>query len=398
MATPPLKDASFACALSRRRSSTDAASEVAEQALEQLGAQPDLAFLFFTADHVADADQVARQLAERLQTDCLVGGSGESIVGGSTEVEGEPGMSLWLGSLPNTECIPTRLEFTRTPDGGRIVGWPDPLVDTWPEDSTLVILGDPFTFPADLLLERLLEDQPGIPIVGGMASAGQEPGRNRLILGAGCYADGAVGVRIAGGIRVQSVVSQGCRPIGEHFVITQSERNVIHSLGGLRAFDQLEKVFQTLSTTEQRSVQKGLHVGRVVTEYQDTFEQGDFLVRNVVNVDRDKGTIAIGDFVRPGQTVQFHIRDADSADGELRQLLAAAAERSTQPRAALLFTCNGRGTRLFPEPHHDAAAVQTACGPIPVAGLFAAGEIGPIGGKNFMHGFTASIAIFEATE
>jgi len=207
------------------------------------------------------------------------------------------------------------------------------------------------------------------------------------------FEQGAAVVLLQGGVQVKTVVSQGCRPIGQHFVITKAERNVIQQLGGVPAYRRLDELFQTLPTRDQKMVQHGLHVGRVVSEYQDKFEQGDFLIRNVVGVDPEEQTITISDYVRPGQTVQFHIRDADTADAELRQLLSRVENPTA---AALLFTCNGRGTRLFSEPHHDALAIKNAAGDIPLAGLFAAGELGPIGGKNFMHGFTASIALFQA--
>jgi small ligand-binding sensory domain FIST len=387
--------AAFASALSQNPDTLAAMQEVAAEALTQLGATPDLAFLFFSADHVSHAEEVAKQLADQLGTDCVVGCSAESIAGVNAEIEMEPAISLWLARLPGTTVQPLRLEFAKTHHGPGFVGWPDALREGWPSGATLMILGDPFSFPVDVLLEQMNDQQPGAPIVGGMASAAHEPGGNRLILGRGTHADGAVGVLIHGGVRVRTVVSQGCRPIGEHFVITKAERNVIHQLGGLPAYKRLEEVYITLPTTEQRMLQQGLHVGRVVSEYQDHFEQGDFLVRNVVGVDPEEGYIAIGDYVRVGQTVQFHIRDADSADGELKQLLAAAGKsQSAATSAALLFTCNGRGTRFFSEPHHDAGAIHQAFGSIPLAGFFAAGEVGPIGGRNFLHGFTASVALF----
>jgi small ligand-binding sensory domain FIST len=180
-------------------------------------------------------------------------------------------------------------------------------------------------------------------------------------------------------------------------VVTKAEQNIISELGGKPALEQLRAVFRTLAPEEEEMVQRGLHVGRAISEYRDHFGRGDFLVRNVVGADPQSGAIGIGDLVRTGQTVQFHVRDARTADEDLRELLAAG-DRNRPPLGALLFTCNGRGTRLFPAPHHDAQAVRQAFGEVPVAGLFAQGEIGPIGGQNFLHGFTASIALFEPDE
>jgi len=216
------------------------------------------------------------------------------------------------------------------------------------------------------------------------------------MLGEEEFRSGAVAVLVHGPVEIRAVVSQGCRPIGRHFVVTKAEQNVILELSGKPPLAQLQEVFDTLTPREQELVQSGLHVGRVINEYQETFGRGDFLVRNVVGADRKSGAIAIGDFVRPGQTVQFHIRDAETADEELRELLSAARDSGGgSPLGALMFTCNGRGTRMFSQPHHDAGALGEVLGGIPLAGFFAQGEIGPVGGHSFLHGFTASIALFS---
>ncbi|HMF13874.1 MAG TPA: FIST C-terminal domain-containing protein, partial [Gemmataceae bacterium] len=207
---------------------------------------------------------------------------------------------------------------------------------------------------------------------------------------------GAVAALIHGAVRISSVVSQGCRPIGQPFVVTRAEANVIHELGGVPPLVQLKEMFKTLTEREQQLVRHGLHVGRVLNEYQDEFHRGDFLVRNVIGADPQSGAIAIGDYVRPGQTVQFHVRDEETADEDLRHLLANSRKQAApQPRGALLFTCNGRGTRLFSSADHDALCIRKSLGEIPLAGFFAQGEIGPVTGKNFLHGFTASVAIFQ---
>ncbi|MBP85179.1 MAG: hypothetical protein CMJ64_00420 [Planctomycetaceae bacterium] len=384
----------FASALSTNPQSASAVAETAALIQEQLKIQPSLVVVFLSAHHAEAAKQIASELLAVFKTNNIIGCTGESIVGVGTEIEMEPAMSVWAACLPDTTVIPMQLEFVRT-EGGSIVGWPDDLPNEWPNDAALVVLGDPFSFPPELLLERTNEEHPGIPIIGGMASAASEPGDNRLICGEKAVAEGAVAVFVQGGVSVRTVVSQGCRPIGEHYVITKAERNAIQELGGVPAYQKLGQVFDTLPTREQQLLQRGLHVGRVVSEYQDTFEQGDFLIRNVMGIDQESGAIVIGDYVRAGQTVQFHLRDWETADVELKQLLGAAkGHDDSETAGALLFTCNGRGTRLFPEPNHDAEAIGDAYGQIPLAGFFAAGEIGPVGKKNFLHGFTASIAIF----
>ncbi|MDX1944507.1 MAG: FIST N-terminal domain-containing protein [Pirellulaceae bacterium] len=367
----------------------------AEEALAGLPGRPDLALVFCSARHAAAADRIASLACDTLQTEALLGCTGESIVANAREIEEEPAVAVWLAKWPGAKITPLSLQFERTREGGVIQGWPEDSAGDWPADTFLILLGEPFSFPTDHFLERLNEDRPGVPVVGGMASGAAEPGENRLLFGRQTLAEGAVAALVSGPVRVRTVVSQGCRPVGRPLVVTKAERNVIQELGGRPALLQLKEIFDVLPTRDQRLVQKALHVGRVVSEYRDHFEQGDFLVRNVVGIDPNTGAIAVGDYLRPGQTIQFHVRDQEAADGELKQLLAAARRESQQPAGALVFTCNGRGTRMFSGPNHDAGCLAEAFGPIPAAGFFAAGEIGPVGKQNFTHGFTASVAVFE---
>lgn len=386
----------FASAVSTQPDLGQALEQVCESALEQLQATPHLAVLFVSAEYPSPDDGLAARVSARLNTDLLLGGTGESIVGTGREIEGQPAVSLWLARMEGVRLVPMHLQLERTSDGASIVGWPDQLSEHWPTRATMLVIGDPFTFPADLMVERLNEDRPDLCVVGGMASGAAVPGESRLFLGHEVLKTGAVAVMLDGPVKATTVVSQGCRPIGHHLIVTKSEGNLIQELGGKPALLQLKSIFDTLATSEQQLVQRGLHLGRVVNEYQDRFTQGDFLIRNVLGIDPDTGSIAVGDFIRPGQTVQFHVRDHHTADEEMRQLLAAVrGDAWRSPLAGLLFTCNGRGTQLFPEPHHDARLVREYLGDIPLAGFFAAGEIGPIGGKNFMHGFTASLVLFE---
>lgn len=393
-------------AISTDANSRQAVQQACESAMSQVGGQsPDLAVVFASPHHGKAMADVVSLVRQTTGARTLTGCTGESIIGGGLEVEQQPALSVWLARLPDVEVTPFHLRFERTLDGGSFLGWPDVLMDMGSNRSpdlfhggAMLLLGDPFSFPADALLERINEDQPGLPVFGGMASGAASPGENRLILNDDVLEDGAAAVLIHGPVRVRGVTSQGCRPIGTHFVITKADRNVIYELGGAPAMVRLKEIFQTLPARDQQLVNGGLHVGRVMSEYQDTFEQGDFLIKNVIGIDPEAGAIAIGDYVRVGQTVQFHVRDEDSADAELQSLLAKAKGDVDAPAGALLFTCNGRGTRLFSTPHHDAEAVQSHFSqetPIPLAGFFAAGEIGPVGGKNHIHGFTASIALFS---
>jgi len=376
-----------ASALSTERNTEAAFRDVLDRVAEGLaGVEADFALAFTSAHHADRLADLWEGSKARSIAGHLLACTGESIVGEGREIEGSAAVSLWAIRLAGGRSQPVRLEFA----DGEFRGWPEDLDDG---RRTLLLLGDPFSFPADLLLQRLRADAPGVQIIGGMASAGQAPGQNRLLLDGKSFDGGAVGILIDSPTAVRSVVSQGCRPVGRTMIVTKAEGNLIRELGRRPALEALREMFEELPETDQGLARQGLHVGRVINEYQGTFTRGDFLVRNVMGADPN-GAIAIGDTVRVGQTVQFHVRDAESADEDLK-LLLGSARGDAPPAGALLFTCNGRGSRLFPEADHDAGVIRDVLGPIPVAGFFAMGEIGPVGGQNFLHGFTASVAIFE---
>ena len=390
-----MPDQNFASSLSTDPDWQTATSQVCGEVGGQLKNRANLAFLFISQDHADDAESISEQIRTATSCDTIIGCTGESIIGHKREIEEGPAISLWTACLPAVETVPMHLTYAKTSDGESILGWPDDTMEAWPTGSMFFLLADPFSFPTDALITQLNHKEPGIPVVGGNASGGQAADQNRLLLGDQVVSHGAVAVLLRGKTGIRTLVSQGCRPIGDHFVITRAEENVICELGGKPALLRLKQIFDTLPTREQALVQQGLHMGRVVNEYQDHFDQGDFLIRNVIGIDPDEGSIAVADLLRPGQTVQFQIRDQETADAELNQLLQKLRDdESFSAGGAILFTCNGRGTRLFPEPHHDASAIARALGPIPLAGFFAAGEIGPVGQENFVHGFTASLALF----
>ncbi len=396
-ADTPHTNASIRCsaAASTATSLYEAISTAYQEALEQLGAPlPDLVVVFVSASYGDEIRAAMESLNEIAPSRYLLGTTAEAVLANNEEYESEPAVSIWMAQLPNAEITPLTLEYSQTADGGTFLGWPDELV--WPTDATMLLLADPFSFPVDGLIARLEEDRPGLPILGGMASGGDQPGTNTLVINGETYDSGAVGIILGGGVRVKPVVSQGCRPIGKPLVVTKAEDNMLVELGGRPAFVQLRAVYETLDDHDKQLVKNSLHVGRVASEYQDHFEPGDFLVRNVVGADPETGVVAVGDLIRTGQTVQFHVRDAHTAHEDLQALLTR--QTTKPPAGALIFTCNGRGRRLFSTPSHDASCLQQLLGPLPVAGFFAQGEIGPIGNTNCLHGFTASIAIFEAAE
>jgi small ligand-binding sensory domain FIST len=377
----------YASALSQHPLATQAVGEAAGEVLEQLdGEGADLVVCFVSPHHVGVLEDVAGALRGVLEPRVLLGGTAASIIGSGQEVEEEPALSLFAARLPASQLTPVALRVEETPDGAALLGWPD-AGESPP--TTLLMFADPFTFPVDAFLERCNADTPGLRVIGGLASAAVRPGGNRLVLDDRILDNGAVGVLVDGGIEVRTLVSQGCRPIGRPYVVTRAQRNFVEELGGQPALERLQEVATGATEEERELLRSGLHVGLVVDEHKAEFERGDFLVRNLLGADRESGALAVGDRVTVGQTVQFHVRDADAADEDLRELLAGV-----DAEGALLFTCNGRGKHLFGAPDHDAGLVEQLLGPIPLAGCFCAGEIGPVGGRNFLHGFTASLALF----
>ena len=373
----------------------EAIREAVAAASAQVGRAAQVAVAFVSAGY-GDAIRPALEgLADAAGTPVVIAATAEAVLADGVEYESTRALTVWMASMPTASIVPFALEYAQTPDGGMFAGWPAELDGQWPDGAAVVLLADPFSFPVDAFIRRMDEDHPGVPIVGGMASGGFQPGGNTLVVGSRTYDSGAVGFVVGGGARVRPVVSQGCRPIGRPLVVTKSEENVIIELGGRPALERLKELYGALEPADRELVRSSLHVGRVASEYKESFQRGDFLVRNVVGADPESGVIAVGDVVRTGQTVQFHVRDARSADEDLRALLAQERSRGGRTAGALVFTCNGRGTRLFDEASHDARCVREIIGHVPTTGFFAQGEIGPIGRRNCLHGFTASIALFE---
>jgi small ligand-binding sensory domain FIST len=387
----------FAAAVSTEQAAPRALDAVCRPALDQLRGAPDLALLFFSPHHLAAADDLAAAAQQQLGARCLLGCVGESIIGNDREIEDSPALSLWLARWPGAvELTPFQLTLEETSEGYTLLGWPDALEDADPARSAVLLLGDPYTFPADVFLQEMNESRRGVRVMGGMASGIRAPGECRLLSRERTIPGGAVGVLLRGDIGLRCVVSQGCKPIGRPMVVTKAHDNVIAELGGKPPLRQLQELWPQLSPEDQRLMQRGLHVGRVINEYQGEFRRGDFLIRNVLGIEQESGALAITDRARVGQTVQFHIRDAASADEDLRDLLRHdLGAHPKRPAGALAFSCNGRGTRLFAQPNHDASVIRAEAGALPLAGFFAQGELGPVGGQNFIHGFTASVALFE---
>jgi small ligand-binding sensory domain FIST len=336
--------------------------------------------VFTTLAHAGALEDVVAAVREILHPAVLMGAAGEAIVGTGREVEGGPGVSLWAGTWG--PVMPVRI------DGRHGI----PSAPPFPP-AALVLAGDPYSVPIDEVLAEAEARLPGVPVLGGMVSGARGPGGSRLALDGAVYTTGAVGVLIGPGADVVPLVSQGCRPVGQPFVVTDGGGQIIRELGGRPALTRLEELAGHLTPAEVHAVNRGgLHIGIVIDERRTDWATGDFLVRDVIGGDKQTGAIAIGGEVNLGVTVQFHIRDADAAHDDL---LALLSEPGARAEAACLFTCNGRGIHLFGTPDHDAGLIADRFGAIPTAGFFAAGELGPVGGRNELHTFTAAMLLLR---
>jgi small ligand-binding sensory domain FIST len=388
----------FASASAAGTDEDELVSTLLSQIQSALGAAagPDLVIAFISAQLTHIAAHLASRLHAALAPRVMLACTSEGVIDREREIEGQPAVALTAALLPGVTLAPFHLHLSGN-DRHRLLLNPESfrnLVDA-PEDTRIfILLGDPFSTPMDDVLQAFNSAYPGVPVVGGMASGALRPEGNVLVLNDGHSHEGAVGVALAGALDVDVVVSQGCRPIWQPFRVDAAHRNVILSLQGRPPLAWIQDLIPGLSEDDRALLQNGLFVGRAVKHGQEGFGRGDFLIRGVVGIDQSSGAIAIGDSVMEGETIQFHLRDAFTAQEDLEMMLIPQMFR---PPAAggLLFSCNGRGTRLYDHPDGDISIIQHSLGNTHLAGFFCAGEIGPIGGANFLHGQTASLVLFR---
>lgn len=381
-----------------------AATDAVEQALAPLSEPPKLVCVFVRGgrpDECERAGSAAMAAADRgppgaadSAPPTVAGCTASGVIGAGRGVEDIGAVSAWAAVLPGARVTPFLLDSVRSADGIVVTGMPVPAAD----DRIAVLFADPYRFPADGFVAESSVQLGGLPIVGGLAGGPPGAGADgvRLFLNGQVHEGGAAGVLLGGDLDVVAVVSQGCRPVGPSMVITAASGNQIAELAGTRALDKLEEIVTALTAPEQALLSGGLHIGIAMDEYADQHERGDFLIRSVIGADPQDGTLSIGDIAEVGQTVRFQVRDAKTAAADLDQTLAAFAGVSgiDSVGGALLFSCNGRGAAFFGTADHDVQAVRRALTPAAVGGFFASGEIGPVGGRNHVHGFTASILAF----
>ena len=371
--------------------------EVADTLHDKFGTSPDLVIAFGSFQHAAAFTDAMNNLRRTLQPECLIATTADSVLGDDSELDGVSGLSALALRLPGVRISPWRSTQSDPLPLSRPEAMPDRLGIT-DQSRCMVMLSDPFTTPTHRTLDVLAQlPIPGgsIPMVGGLSSGGSRPGINRLVVDDTFQTSGSVGVTLSGPIQCDTIVSQGCRPVGKPMIVTGvRDQHVITELAGLPAMEQLTATAQSLPQHERDLLQNGLLIGLVVDEQQDHFGRGDFLVRSVLGVNQANGSLSIGAVIRPGQTIQFQIRDAQAAHDDL-QLLLDGQQLSGDPLGGLLVTCSGRGKSLFGSEGHDIIMARRRLNNMPTAGFFAAGELGPIGNRSYLHGHTAVLTLFR---
>ncbi len=378
------------CGLSTSPDPRVAAIEAGTHARAQIGGAADVACVFAAGRHLAAPEATLEGVREALDPPAIVGCGAGGVLGDGREVEEGTAVAVWAAALGAGSAEAFHAETIEMPEGTAVAGLPDLAGAT-----AAVLLPDPHSFPTAGVLAELARQAPGVPILGGLSSARGEDGAAALFVGDRVVGSGAVGLRFEG-VEVLPCVSQGAAPVGPELTVTASEGNVIHELAGRPALERLREAVEDLGEPEREMVAGGLLLGVVIDGGKPEYRQGDFLVRALLGADPDSGTVAVGAPVAAGTVVRLHARDAGTADRDLRDALGLRVQAlgGAAPAGALVFTCNGRGRSMFGVRDHDADALRQELAGAPAAGFFAAGEIGPVGGDPFLHGFTATVAVF----
>ncbi|MBI4530477.1 MAG: FIST C-terminal domain-containing protein [Candidatus Latescibacteria bacterium] len=386
----------WASALSQKRSVASAMTELTESLADQLdGKRPDLVIAFVSYHFQNGYEQLPDLVFDLLSPTVFLGCSAAGVIGGGVEIEQKPAFSLTAACLPDVTLRSFHVLPDDVPDlDAPPSDWVEVLGVPQEPTAHFVLLADPLTFnPMDLLMGLDFAYSDGAKI-GGLASA---PDSNVLFVNHDLFSTGAVGVAFQGDVILDTIVAQGCRPIGTPLTITSCHQNLLLEVDERPPIEVLVELYESLPPEDQELMRHSLHVGIATTELVEEFKPGDFLIRNVIGIDQETGVMAVGEMLRNGQTVQFHLRDAETSAEDLHLMLSQykGRPRATSSAGALLFSCNGRGQHLYGRPNHDSDSFRGVLGEIPLGGFFCAGEIGPVAQSTYLHGFTSSFGIFR---
>ena len=355
-----------------------------------------LGLVFMSPKFFPHAKQALEIIRVHAQVPLLAGCSSQSLIVGGQEVEKNPGLTLGLYALPGADLkafhfVQEQVEEANGPGYWRLETGLEPA-----QTNGWLVFVDPFHLDSEAWLRGWNEAYAPLPVLGGLASGDFTEQTTQVYLNGEVFESGGVAISFGGDVKLAGVTSQGCTPIGDTWTLTKVDQNIIHEIGNRPAYEVLAETFGKLSAEEQKTARGNLFIGLVVNEYLDEFHRGDFLIRNLLGADPRSGSISVGALPRMGQTVQFQRRSAAAATEDMDALLtrAKADLAGATIYGGCLCSCNGRGENLFGRPNHDAQMVQERFGPLGLAGFFCNGEIGPVGEKNFLHGYTASLALF----
>ena len=389
----------WSSAVSEADTLADAVRDCAARLNTELeGARPDLVVAFASAHYADSFADVPSLVGAALPGGVLVGCSSGGVIGAGAEVENRPGFAMAAAQMPGVSITPFHVEDAALPDGDAPPqDWEALLNTSAGNDPQFLLLADPFSVRGEFLLMGLDYAFPGSVKIGGLASGGIQPGANALFLGDEVHHAGMVGLAFSGDVMIDTVVAQGCRPIGAPMQITECQSNVLIGVDGRTPFEALKEVFTGLSDRDRQLAQNSLFLGIVMDGMNESPRQGDFLIRNIVGVDGKRGVLAIGEILKEGQIVQFHLRDADTSAQDLDAVLERYLDtHATHGEAgALLFSCLGRGSYLYGRADHDTDMFRDKLGPMPLTGFFCNGEIGQVGGSTYLHGYTSSFGVFH---
>ena len=381
-------------------------AECAERISFQLdNVDPDLVIGFVSPDFMDEYDQIPELVEQYFHAKHFIGCSAGGLIGGGVEVEKEKAIAITAALLPDVDVKLFHVEDKDLPDlDSPPSAWERLVGVESAEAPSFILLPDPFSFKIDSLVQGLDYAFAKSIKLGGLASGANQPGMNALFCGKKVYRSGAVGASITGNVIVDSVVAQGCRPIGRPMRVTKCHNNFLMELDGQPAVHVLKEVLESLSRHDQALAYNSLFLGVVMDEFKDDFKAGDFLIRNILGIDQKTGALVVGELLRNERTVQFHLRDAATSADDLRLMLKRYSDQkvgdhnSGEAAGALLFSCLGRGRFLYGQPNHDSNCFREYLGEVPLGGFFCNGEIGPVGGTTFLHGYTSSFGIFRQKE
>ncbi len=385
----------WSSALSQSPDLVTAVREAATSLRADLDAvDPNLILLFLSEHHKEGFREASALVGSEFGSSLLLGCTARSIIGGGREVEHGPGLSLAAGILPGVTLRPFHFEAGDLPTAevlrSRMAGNDTPH---------FLLLSDPFSFDVEPFVRGLDAAFPESQKVGGVASSGVAPGDNALYVGSEVHRSGLVGVALSGNVEVETLVAQGCRPIGSPLFVTRAHENVLYELDGRDALGVLREVYEDLCPADRDLARGSLFLGIEMRQARDAYHPGDFLIRNLRGSDEEEGSLLVGAVVHERQVVQFHLRDARASAEDLEERLERLGAGGSRAFAgAVLFSCLGRGAGLYGEPDHDSDALRRHLGSIPIAGFFGNGEIGPVEKATFLHGYTSAFALLRARD